>query len=222
MTDAFGNFQVGPFDQEEVRISANSPSTLETRILPEGTPSFMGEVRAEAGGNSVIIQLLPMTGAMEGTVVDDKGRPIDGVAEISLSTPRSEENSWGCETQYRGEFFSENLVAGSYAVSASLADGRVGVTRAVEVEADKRTKGVRVEVRRGSPLSLVYTGVESFNTCRIRVGDAVVNRVTLQRGLVETVLVPQGDLVVELREGRERIDRTVHVAEGGGASLVLP
>jgi hypothetical protein len=222
MTDAAGNFEVGPFDEEDLRIHADSPSIAGARVLAEGEQTFKGELRVDAGSQNVVVQLVPMSGGIEDTVVDDKGLPIEGVARVLVSTPRFEGYSEMAETMPRGEFVMERLVAGSYAVSATLADGRIGVVRDVEVKADEHTKGVRVEVRRGSRLSLVYTGVEAVTNCSIRVGDAVVDYVTLRRGLIETALVPQGDLVVELRDGRERVERSVHVVEGEDASVVLP
>jgi hypothetical protein len=71
-------------------------------------------------------------------------------------------------------------------------------------------------------LNLAYFGAEAGATCRVRLGDAVVSHVYLERGIVDAVTVPTGDVVVYMQSDLELVERSVRVPEDGEASVMLP
>jgi len=208
-TDALGIFEVGPFERERVTLRAMAYLENEDR-------AYAGEASADAGSRGVVIRLSPM-GMIEGVVVDGDGQAIWN-SSMGFSSQSGGMLGYECE---RGDF-AVPVGSGTYAVSAWLKDGRFGLVRDVIVSPGKTTSDLRVEVRRGSTLNLVYAGSESMASFRVLSEEAVVVRSALEVGLHQSVIVPPGDLVVDLWDGRERFERRVHVDEGGEAGAMFP
>jgi hypothetical protein len=226
-TDASGTFQLGPFDPEEIELLAEADDG-----------SCLAETTAMAGSDNVVVQLVP-TGGMAGTVVDEDGVPIQAGSkvvspgytqsgdlfeggEVLATSPRFPHRSASIPVDDKGNFEISGLGVGSYDVAARLPDGRVGLVRSVVVDGNRVTSGVRVEVRPGCRLSLVWFGTLPTAECRVLRDGAVVRHESLERSRPQTFAVPAGELVLELWDGRERLRRSVSVPQGGETSLLVP
>jgi protocatechuate 3,4-dioxygenase beta subunit len=104
-----------------------------------------------AGDNDLGDFRLATTGAIEGRVVDENGRPL---AEVELDTgpDRAFTYSRGASTDATGSYLIPHARLGKYMVKAKLADFLTGYCESVEVGRARTTLGIDFVLRQGPTL----------------------------------------------------------------------
>lgn len=162
-TDADGRFQL-PVEASGCSVVAHHaqfPSSDRTRI--------------EAGKDNVV--RLGAGGTIEGTVVDEQGRPVVSYRlSIDLFLPKTEGTDLGVRGRPRqvnedsGSFRLERMPAGKYVLVASASGQPPGKSDSVDVDSGQTTRNVRIVLPRPATL----TGTIRDDETRQPISGAVV------------------------------------------------
>jgi hypothetical protein len=112
-------------------------------------------------------------------------------------------------------------VPGTYVVLARDRAGWVGVSPAIVLGAGRAEAGREVELRPGARLSVRYQGERDLVTVEILAGGRILETTQAHRGAILELSVPPGSLEVRRRSQNSTQSKSVAVAAGASAEVVL-
>ena len=150
--------------------------------------------------------------AVRGIVVDGQGRPIRArVAAVGAA------GSVSTDTDAEGRFELSGIASDPFVLHASTNDDQVAVAPDVQDGAS----GVQLVVAPAAAVTLRLDG-DSTSRCAVFQRDVRVEDFTLRPGVPYRVVLPAGDLRIQLYEGKEiRGQRDVRLGVGEHAEIAL-
>ncbi|MEW6742127.1 MAG: carboxypeptidase regulatory-like domain-containing protein [Planctomycetota bacterium] len=204
-----GSFAVGPLPPGEYY--------LETDTFGSVTHGDSEAAVARAGDRDVVLQLR-IGGGIQGKVIDKDGRPCDAMV-VALTTDHTGDWPEGSGMgSSGGDFTIGGLRSGRYLLFVWTDDGLAAILRDVTVTAGSTTKDILVTLAKGGKLHLRSEHPEQ-GAFVIRAGGSVINSVAAAPSTTEVVVVPPGELTVELwiiegMEPKKAESRTLTVNAG--------
>jgi len=208
-----GVFVLGPLAPGSYRLDA-SPS-----FHKELAPSE--PVQADAGARDVVLHLRPGA-TLSGRVID--AGTGEGVAStIAISQPGQKADIYFVRSKADGSFEHCGLLPGTYALAATLPDGRAGILRGVDVGAGSKSSGLVLSVRAGARLRVRYAGGQSFASVTVEQDGVCFTSDGVEKGTSKLFTAPAGAVrvVCRLRGNGKEIVRELTLEPGGEQELVL-
>ena len=204
-TDKQGRFTLGPLP----------PGTFIVRAMDQSDHVSSEPTTARAGDSG--LRLRVRAGAsLSGRVTErDTGRPRQASMIYSSADGELMMNS----TREDGSFFIGGLAPGTWSVTATTADGRVGSRNDIIVESGTGKKGVDVHLVPGARLAVAYDGPSLYAQLRVDAAGACVKADGIRSGTEVVCVVPAGPLRVTLHDLERREQTEVHVATGERRSV---
>lgn len=185
-SDADGAFRLGPLVPGEYLLHTG----------PFSKYASAEPVSAPAGATNVVLKLRE-AGGVAGIVVDGAGGgPVASSMWVSF---RGVGKRSGARSEADGLFERTGLEPGVYDIAASAPDGLAGVLPGVEVRAGEQATDLRVELRPGARLTVLYTGPTTYANYTIFRGEVPTAFDGLHTGTSATKVVPAGALRVEMK-----------------------
>jgi len=194
----------------------------------EASPSFHKELarsetlQAEAGARDVVLRLR-RGGGLSGRVVD--AATGEGVAStVSVSQPGNKtEYIYSRRSNPDGTFEFGGLLPGTYALAATLPDGRAGVLRAVDLPAGTKASDLVISVSAGARLRVRYAGEQKFASVRFEQEGVRFSGDGIEKGTSKMFTAPAGSVKVVCRLGgsRKEIVRELTLKTGEEQELVI-
>jgi len=171
----------------------------------DATPSFHKEfadserVQVDAGAHDVVLHLR-LAGQLAGRVVDAvSGEGL--AAEIAVSQPGEKTNIYMPRSKADGSFELGGLLPGSYALAATLADGRTGLLRGVELSAGANVRDLVIPVRPGARLRVRYAGEQAFAALSVEQDGVRFSGDGVEKGTSKVFTAPAGAVRVVCHVG---------------------
>ena len=204
-------FRVGPLIPGEWTLRAMLPPTAEVhhhapshdQSLPAGTKDARLQLRS---GGAVVAH------AIEG---DDR-EPVPALFQLYREAVI---RTMG--VQLKDEFSYSGLLPGKYFLSATTANGQIGLTT-FKVDDGKTTNDVEVPLRACGYIDVEYTGPEDYASVSIVVDDVIWIYDTVRSGIPHRLMAPPGEVFVRVSKNPREEDefagfeesRAVRVVEG--------
>lgn len=201
--DASGNFELGPLAPGSYTLQAESDLT------------FVGSetVEVEAGAQDVVLRV-SRGATLAGQAVDSTtGAGVE--AEIRLSrTNDPRMTMMELHSRADGSFEFGGLKPGTYTLSATMEDGRVGMLREIEVAAVSRVEGLRIKLAPGASLRVRYEGQHEVGHLKVLQDGALVTSDGVVRGKPARFRVPSGAVRLLFTIAGKDLVRDVTLAPG--------
>ena len=187
-SDEQGRFAIGPF----------SPGSFEIRASGSGDQGPSQPITAQAGDMNVVMRLTRgMTLNLQANEAESN-EPCG--AKFLVWGPHPTE---GLMTTTGGTTVRQiqGLRPGAYDITATTKNGSVGIVRNIAVSAESQSVDVKIPVKPGATLKILYEGPQSFGRFRVFDGETCVAGDGLQSGTTSVRVVPVGRLRVEVGMG---------------------
>jgi hypothetical protein len=211
---ADGGFVLGPLAPGSYTLDA-SPSFHKELARSEN-------VQADAGTRDVVLRLRP-GGTLSGRVVD--AATGEGVAStIAVSQPGNKtEYIYMPRSKADGSFELGGLLPGTYALAATLPDGRAGILRGVDMAVGSKASGLVISVRAGARLRVRYAGEQKFASLSIEQDGVYCSGDGVEKGTSQLFTAPAGAVrvVCRLRGIGKELVRELTLKAGEEQELVF-
>jgi hypothetical protein len=196
----------------------------------DASPSFHKElarsetVQVEAGAREVVLRLRS-GGTLSGRVVD--AGTGEGVAStIAVSQPGNKtEHIYFPRSKADGSFELVGLLPGTFALAATLPDGRTGILRGVDLAAGSKLSDLVISVRAGARLRVRYGGEQSVASIRVEQDGVCFSSDGVEKGSSKLFTAPAGAVRVvcflRIGEARKEIVRELTLKAGEEQELVV-
>ncbi len=181
-----GVFVLGPLAPGSYRLDA-SPSYHHELADSE-------YLQVEAGAHDVVLHLRRGC-QLAGRVVD--ALTGEGVAAtVAVSQPGEKTSICMPRSKADGSFALDSLLPGTYALAATLADGRTGLLRGAVLTAGANVRDLVIAVRPGARLRVRYAGENGFAAVRVEQDGVVFATDGVEKGTTRTFSAPAGQVSV--------------------------
>jgi hypothetical protein len=201
-----GSFVLGPLPRGSFLLDASA-------YFSSFAPSE--HLQVDAGARDVVLRLR-RGGKLAGRVVDASGAGL--VAQIAVAIPGDKMGGVHMPTSNPdGSFEVQGLLPGTYALAATLTDGRAGVLRGVELVGGGDLGDLVIQVRAGARVRVRYEGAQSHCSARVERDGVVVATDGVEKGTWKSFSTPPGNVKVVCRlagNGKEIVrELTLEVGE---------
>jgi hypothetical protein len=209
-----GKFACGPLVPGSYRVSASD---------------FHGaagsdEVNASPGDDEVVLRLRA-GGSLTGVVMDAQTREPCHATMIVMPRASKRFMFMMPESKSDGTFHVEGLDAGTYDLSATTENGRVGKLKGIEVVAGVDSKDLVLAVTIGARINVRYTGASKVANGTAYVDGVIVSTThnSVQSVNPATLIVPAGHVRVDLGlyPSKRKIDKEIDVVAGEEKEIVF-
>ena len=189
-TSEDGEFSLGPLPAGAYRLTAMVLGAPDSAQTPAGAPSE--ELVAEAGASDIVLRLQPGA-TIPLRVFGPDGQPA--AASVGIGQ-RGVLYGFRMGGTVEGRYQFSGLAPGTYAVSASSADGLFAMRAGIRVSAGETAPEVELHLERGATLRVRYEGPRSAQSYGVYVNGDLVSTDGFERGAVGTLSAPAGNVEV--------------------------
>lgn len=189
-TSKDGEFSLGPLPAGAYRLTAMVLGAPDSAQTPDGAPSE--ELVAEAGASDLVLRLRPGA-TIPLRVFGPDGQPV--AASVGIGQ-RGALYGFRSGSAVEGRHQFSGLSPGTYAVSASGADGLFAMRAGIRVSAGETAPEVELHLERGATLRVRYEGPKSAQSYGVYVNGDLVDIDGFERGAVGTLSAPAGNVEV--------------------------